>query len=80
MGIPGLLLAVQDAIEVTNISKYKGKKAGIDGFVWAHRGCLSCGREIAKGIQTRKYINYFFKQLQPLIDNRIKLKNTKKED
>lgn len=71
MGIPGLLLAVRDAIEVTNISEYQGKRAGIDGFVWAHRGCLSCGREIAKGHQTRKYINYFMKQLQLLIDNRI---------
>ncbi|KAH0789742.1 exonuclease 1 [Histomonas meleagridis] len=72
MGIQGLLPAVRDATEITNISRFTGKKAGIDGFVWLHRGCLSCGRELAKGLHTTKYISYFMKRIQILIDNRVR--------
>ena len=72
MGIQGLLPAVRDATEITNISKFTGKKAGIDGFVWLHRGCLSCGRELAKGLRTTKYISYFMKKIQLLINNRVR--------
>lgn len=71
MGIQGLLPFAHEAVEITHISKLSGKKAAVDGFVWLHRGCISCAREIGKGEKTAKYIDYFMRQIRLLTDNRI---------
>lgn len=72
MGITGLLSLVNPVLKKQNISSFKGKTAGVDGFVWLHRGCVSCAKDIAKGIPCRAYITFFMKRVQLLIDNCIK--------
>lgn len=72
MGIAGLLPAIREAARNTTLSNFAGKKAAVDGFVWLHRGCLSCARAIAKGEKNNKYITYFLQQAQMLINNGIR--------
>ena len=72
MGIQGLLGFVHSALLNVHVSKYSGKKAAVDGFVWLHRGCLSCSRELALGEKTTKYVNYFMQYVQVLIDNGVR--------
>jgi len=71
MGINGLLSVVSSSITKCHISKFKGKRAAIDGFVWLHRGCISCARLIARNEFTMGYINYFMKRVMFLIENGI---------
>ena len=71
MGIGGLLPLLSPISKKGVISDFKGRKAAVDGFVWLHRGCISCAKEIAKNISTQKYIRFFMKRVQMLIDNGI---------
>ena len=72
MGIHGLLPLVRDAIKNTHISTFTGKKVAVDGFVWLHRGCLTCAKELANNQQTTKYITYFMQQVQLLLNHGIR--------
>lgn len=72
MGINGLLPLVRDAIKNSHISEFTGKKVAVDGFVWLHRGCLSCAKELAKNEHTTKYITYFMQQVQLLLNHGIR--------
>ncbi|OHT16064.1 XPG N-terminal domain containing protein [Tritrichomonas foetus] len=72
MGIQGLLPLVREAIKISHISHFTGKKAAVDGFVWLHRGCISCAKELAKGEKTTKYITYFMQQVQLLINHGLR--------
>jgi exonuclease-1 len=71
MGISGLLPAIRDALKTTTISSFSGRTAGIDGFIWLHRGCLGCAREVARGERSTKYISFFMQQVQFLLNHRI---------
>lgn len=71
MGINGLLPLARDAIKNVHISDFAGKRIAVDGFVWLHRGCLSCAKELAKNQHTTKYIAYFMQQVQLLLNNGI---------
>ena len=73
MGISGLLPVVSSITNKTHISEFKGKTAAIDGYIWLHRGCLSCAREIALNQFTTSYINFFMKKLNLLLENNIKV-------
>lgn len=72
MGINGLLPLVREAIKNAHISDFTGKKVAVDGFVWLHRGCLSCAKELAKNQHTTKYISYFMQQIQLLLNHGIR--------
>ena len=72
MGIPGLLPALRDATKITTLAEYAGKRAGVDGFVWLHRACLTCARALARGETTTKYVSYFMSQVQLLTNRGIR--------
>ena len=72
MGITGLLPILSPVAKKGMISDFSGKRAAVDGFVWLHRGCISCAKEVAKNIKTTKYLRFFMKRVQMLIDNGIK--------
>ena len=72
MGITGLLPLLAPITRKGTLSDFKGKKAAVDGFVWLHRGCISCAKEVCKKIPTNKYIRFFMKRVQLLIDQGIK--------
>ena len=72
MGITGLLPLLAPISRKGTLSDFKGKKAAVDGFVWLHRGCISCAKEVCKKIPTNKYIRFFMKRVQLLIDQGIK--------
>ncbi|VVT56636.1 uncharacterized protein SAPINGB_P005189 [Magnusiomyces paraingens] len=54
MGVQGLLGILKSASLETNISQYKGKTVGIDGYAWLHRGAISCARDLATGKYTTR--------------------------
>jgi exonuclease-1 len=72
MGITGLLPAVRDAAKLTTLASFSGKSAGVDGFVWLHRACLTCARALAHGERTSKYIASFMRQVQLLVDHNVR--------
>ncbi|EAY13065.1 XPG N-terminal domain containing protein [Trichomonas vaginalis G3] len=72
MGITGLLSLIHPVLRKCKIGDFKGKTAGVDGFVWLHRGCISCAKDIAKNLPCKSYISFFMKRAQMLIDNGIK--------
>ena len=72
MGIPNLLKLLKNISKKQRLSKYKGKKAGIDGYTWLHRSLYCIGEGILKNpIEITKCINFFTKKLQLLLDNEI---------
>ena len=49
MGIKDLLPHLKPITKQRNISHYKGKKAGIDGYCWLHQAAYSCAFELYNG-------------------------------
>eukprot|EP00754_Rhynchopus_humris_P002061 Rhum_TRINITY_DN11159_c0_g1::Rhum_TRINITY_DN11159_c0_g1_i1::g.42436::m.42436/K10746/EXO1; exonuclease 1 len=68
MGIQGLLRTVKDTAEKCNISVFRGKKVGVDGYVWLHRACAACAYELTVGLPTKAYITYFLDRVQLMLD------------
>eukprot|EP00826_Nyctotherus_ovalis_P029134 TRINITY_DN2297_c0_g5_i1.p1 TRINITY_DN2297_c0_g5~~TRINITY_DN2297_c0_g5_i1.p1 ORF type:complete len:339 (-),score=80.59 TRINITY_DN2297_c0_g5_i1:778-1755(-) len=68
MGIQGLLLALKQIQQRKHLREYKGERVAIDAFCWLHKGAYSCALELAKGLPTRKYIEYFMKRLRAVQD------------
>jgi len=46
-------------------------KVAVDGHCWLHRGAFACGQELAQGVSTKKYINFFLKMIGILRQNGI---------
>ena len=66
MGITNLLPLLSSVIKKTHISKYKGKKIGIDGYSWLYKSAFSCSYELCNNITTNKYITSIIKRLDIL--------------
>ena len=65
MGIPRLLKILGDVTTRQNLSAYRGKRAGIDGYTWLHRSLYCIGDGILKDpIDISRCINFFIKKLQ----------------
>ena len=71
MGILGLLKAVGKLMLRAHISKFQGKRAGVDIMCWLHRGSYSCSREVVEGLPTFAYVKFCLKMLKLLLDNGI---------
>ena len=72
MGIPRLLKILGDVTTRQNLSAYRGKRAGIDGYTWLHRSLYCIGDGILKDpIDISRCINFFIKKLQLLLKNQI---------
>lgn len=67
MGIKGLLKVLSPITKKNHLREFMNKRAVVDGYVWLHKGCISCAREIALGLKTRSYVKYFLKQIDLLL-------------
>lgn len=71
MGIKGLLPTLKDITLDTNISAYKGKKVGVDAYVWLHQKTYGCATEICLDLPTTVYISAFMNEVKTLIRNGV---------
>ncbi|KAL0211969.1 hypothetical protein RCL1_005595 [Eukaryota sp. TZLM3-RCL] len=72
MGISGLLLLVEEAIEEKDISTYAGKTIAIDGSNLLHRAAYTCPKELVLGQPAVGYLTYALKYLSILLDAQIR--------
>jgi len=72
MGICGLLPQLKSITEHSHLSDFHGMTIAVDGYVWLHRGVISCARDICLGVSTSKYVTYFIRQVHLLINNGVK--------
>lgn len=63
MGVTGLLPQLKDIQENISLEKYRGKTVAIDSYAWLHRSVLSCPVELAQGLKTLRYVNFFKKRI-----------------
>lgn len=68
MGITGLLKALSGITENILIKDYSGKRVGIDGYCWLHRGVYTCAHDIGNCKPTRGYVKYFIKCVYTLVN------------
>lgn len=54
MGIQGLLPLLKSIQRPTEIKNFRGETLGIDGYVFLHRGAISCAIELAQEKPTRR--------------------------
>lgn len=52
MGVHGLLPQLKSVLDQVHISKYSGKRAGIDGCSWLYKGAYSCAADLVLGRDT----------------------------
>lgn len=57
--MPGLLPVLRPITERVNVSSFRGRRVGVDGFAWLHRGGYGCALELATGAPTSGYLTHF---------------------
>ena len=58
MGISQLLPLLKPAFTQVPLSDFKGKRVGVDGNVWIHRGAYACALDLALGAGTDAFVKY----------------------
>ena len=71
MGIKGLLQQLKDITLDTNIANYKGRRVGIDAYVWLHQKTFGCATQICLQQPTSSYILSFMKEIKLLISHGV---------
>lgn len=71
MGIEGLLKFFRSKVKRVKLSELKGKRIGIDGYVWLHRAIFSGNFELATNSNGLAFVNYFLKNAKFLLDLEI---------
>lgn len=71
MGIAGLLPVVKPAMKTKHINSYKGKRIGIDGFVWMHYATSIVATDLFHHPDTDKYVPVFMNRLKSLLTSKI---------
>jgi exonuclease 1 len=71
MGIPGLLKAVESITNRVHLREMAGTRLGVDAMCWLHRGLYCCSVELATGVVTNKYIQFFMSMVKLLTDHGI---------
>jgi exonuclease-1 len=66
MGVAGLLENLKGIIQKAHISEFRGKRVAVDGYCWLHRGAIFCGKELAHGDNTVRYITFFLNMIKLL--------------
>lgn len=70
MGINGLLPKLKSISKEKHVSEYK--RVGVDGYVWLHRGALTCANEICQNIPTTLYLSYCMNMVEMLLYYKVK--------
>ena len=65
MGIPGLLQFTRPAETAVHVSRYKGRRVGVDTYSWLHKGVFAAATELALGRPTNRHIKYCVRLMDP---------------
>jgi len=71
MGIKGLLPAISDTFQRKHLRDFTQKTAAIDAYSWLHKGCFTCSVELARGEPTDRFVAYFMKRINLLLQFQI---------
>ncbi|RKO99948.1 hypothetical protein CXG81DRAFT_1335, partial [Caulochytrium protostelioides] len=71
MGVTGLIPLLKPIQRPVHLDDLRGQTLGIDGYVWLHRGAYACAIELALDQPTTRYIDFFMKRIQQLLDHQI---------
>ncbi|KAK9468736.1 PIN domain-like protein [Lipomyces arxii] len=66
MGITGLLPLLKSIQQPIHIKEFAGQVVAVDGYVWLHRGAISCAVELALNRPTSKYVEYAMRRVRML--------------
>lgn len=74
MGINALLPVLKPICFERHVSQFRGKRAGIDGYGWLHKGAAGCALELcvggdsacARARSTRRYVDFFMHRVRML--------------
>nr|CAB3474441.1 unnamed protein product [Digitaria exilis] len=58
MGIQGLLPQLKSTMAPIKVEELRGQTVAVDTYSWLHKGALSCGDRLCKGIPTTRHIEY----------------------
>ncbi|XP_062223041.1 exonuclease 1-like isoform X2 [Phragmites australis] len=58
MGIQGLLPQLKSIMAPIGLEELRGQTVAVDTYSWLHKGALSCGDRLCKGIPTSRHIEY----------------------
>ncbi|KAL6845251.1 hypothetical protein ACP4OV_024746 [Aristida adscensionis] len=58
MGIQGLLPQLKSIMVPIGVEELRGQTVAVDTYSWLHKGALSCGDRLCKGIPTTRHIEY----------------------
>lgn len=71
MGVSGLLPVLRPITERVNVSTFRGRRVGVDGFAWLHRGGYACALELATGAPTSGYLTHFLHRVNLLLHHGV---------
>jgi hypothetical protein len=54
MGIQGLLPQLKSIMAPIRVEELRGQTVAVDTYSWLHKGALSCGDRLCKGIPTTR--------------------------
>jgi hypothetical protein len=55
MGIQGLLPQLKSIMAPIGVADLRGQTVAVDTYSWLHKGALSCGDRLCKGIPTTRF-------------------------
>jgi exonuclease-1 len=55
MGIQGLLPQLKSIMAPIGVAELRGQTVAVDTYSWLHKGALSCGDRLCKGIPTTRF-------------------------
>ncbi|KAI8088461.1 PIN domain-like protein [Thamnidium elegans] len=71
MGIQGLIPLLKSIQKPVEINEYAGQSVAVDGHGWLRRGVFSCSSELARGIETNTYVEYFMNLVKMLLFHKV---------
>eukprot|EP00485_Elphidium_margaritaceum_P009735 CAMPEP_0202708586 /NCGR_PEP_ID=MMETSP1385-20130828/20756_1 /ASSEMBLY_ACC=CAM_ASM_000861 /TAXON_ID=933848 /ORGANISM="Elphidium margaritaceum" /LENGTH=1036 /DNA_ID=CAMNT_0049367593 /DNA_START=62 /DNA_END=3169 /DNA_ORIENTATION=+ len=71
MGIKQLLPQLKDITTDATINSYRGKRVGVDAYVWLHQKAFSCATELCLKQSTDSYVHSFLSEVHFLQQNGV---------
>ena len=71
MGIKDLLPQLKQITREINISELRGKRVGVDAYVWLHQKAYGCATELVLDQPTTMYIDAFPRECHLLVHNGV---------
>lgn len=72
MGVTGFLPKLRTIQKPISLDQLHSKRLAVDGYSWLHKATVGCSQELAMGLNTRAYLNYFIKRIGMLNRHNIK--------